>query len=123
MTWSAAWKLNRMFPWLSIAPFGFAVVPEVWITVATSPASIDSHPSRHSRRVAGSEPARAMTSSKVSVPSGNLPAGSMVMTWRSVGTSARMASTFAACWAFSTITTVAPTLFMMNTACPGSDWG
>jgi hypothetical protein len=64
-----------------------------------------------------------MTSSKVSVPSGNLPEASMVTTCNRVGTSERMPAIFAACCAFSTKTSVAPTLLRMNAAWFGSDCG
>ena len=49
---------------------------------------------------------------------GSLPLGSMLTTCSSVGHSARIASIFAACCAFSTTTSFAPTLLIMNAACP-----
>ena len=80
-------------------------------------------PSRHAIRWEASSSARAMTSSSVSVPSGNLPVGSSVMTCSRVGHSARMPAILFACWAFSTKMAFAFTLLMTNAAWPGSDWG
>ena len=93
------------------------------MTVAWWSRSIFIQASCHAIRVAASMSARAMTSSRVSVPGGSLPLASMLMTCWRVGHSARIDSILWACCAFSTKTTLAPTLLMTNAACPASDCG
>ena len=112
-----------MLPWVSITPRGFAVVPEVWMIVASWSRVILPQPSSHSRCLPGSLGASSMTSSSVMEPGGSVPFSSMTTSFSRVGHSARTASILAACWAFSTTTSLALTLLMMKPACPASELG
>jgi hypothetical protein len=119
----AASKLKSTLPWLSIAPLGLAVVPDVWITVARWSRSMAAMPSCQASLLAASMSARATTSSMVSASLGSLPLASKLMTCSIVGHSLRIDSILAACCAFSTKTTFAFTLLMTKAAWPASDCG
>ncbi len=91
--------------------------------VANSSRVMARQPLSQRTRCPGSVGASSKTSSKVMASGGRLPRSSMTTTFSIVGHSARIDSILAACWAFSTTISLAPTLLMMNAAWFASELG